>query len=436
MDELIDIGPDYNVLETEYQRLLGFPENYEVAGRSRELMAWTRQWYAENGTPWVYARQTDELDLSNGQLTIKGVPLSAKRLRKLLVDAQAHAVVLIAVSAGEQCEAKARKLWLEEKPDEYFFMEVYGSAVVEHLITTTGARFCGWAEQRGLAVLPHASPGYSGWEMLDQKYLLEVIRSGGRRAIPGEVQALDSGMLKPKKSQLAVFGITRQTDRVQKLTELIPCDSCSMRSCQYRRAPHQRSRIQIEEVQRLQAGARNNAMGNVRPGRHLNSHARYSTSTRALRKWSQERLDVRYLEDQSVEARFRYEGTTCSNLGHRLEYDYYVKLSPAHDGHKILEMTCSPAPGDSGYTYMCKYISDAALLTHAIEQEKPLFGKPLVNVLFWQRQYSPAGCYCDSVSREHKWGLVFEVIHYALAQQENLATNDATKDDRVLEYHL
>jgi hypothetical protein len=41
----------------------------------------------------------------------------------------------------------------------------------------------------------------------------------------------------------------------------------------------------------------------------------------------------------------------------------------------------------------------------------------------WKRQFSPAGCYCDSFSREHKWGLVLEVIHYALAQYEKQANN-------------
>jgi hypothetical protein len=32
---------------------------------------------------------------------------------------------------------------------------------------------------------------------------------------------------------------------------------------------------------------------------------------------------------------------------------------------------------------------------------------------------SAAGCYCESTSRDHKWGLVFETIHYALVQKES-----------------
>jgi hypothetical protein len=32
---------------------------------------------------------------------------------------------------------------------------------------------------------------------------------------------------------------------------------------------------------------------------------------------------------------------------------------------------------------------------------------------------SPAGCYCDAASRQHKWGLVLETIHYALHHRKN-----------------
>jgi len=63
---------------------------------------------------------------------------------------------------------------------------------------------------------------------------------------------------------------------------------------------------------------------------------------------------------------------------------------------------------------MCQYLANAGPLMAAIEREKPLLGQPLASVLAWRRQASPAGCYCDAASREHKWGLVLETIHYAL----------------------
>src|SRR5207245_1414220 len=122
----------------------------------RFKMSASREWYARNGRPWMYAREADILNLR---------PFSAVRLGKILQQAEAHGVFLVAVGAGEELEQEAQRLWREEKPDEYFFLEVFGSAVVEHLITTLGARLCAWAEERGMAVLPHDSPGYPGWEI-------------------------------------------------------------------------------------------------------------------------------------------------------------------------------------------------------------------------------------------------------------------------------
>jgi hypothetical protein len=39
-------------------------------------------------------------------------------------------------------------------------------------------------------------------------------------------------------------------------------------------------------------------------------------------------------------------------------------------------------------------------------------------VLQWQRKPSVAGCYCERASRDHKWGLVLETIHFALVRDE------------------
>src|SRR5262249_33732972 len=147
--------------------------------------------------------------------------------------ADSHAAVLVAVSAGRQLEEEAQKLWREEKPDEYFFLEVYGSAVVEHLTTMTGAPLCAWAETHGEAVLPHYSPGYPEWDISQQASLLNLLQHTGQPTLPHKIEVLETGMLRPKKSLLAVFGLTCHTDRVRRLTDLVPCESCSFIPCQY-----------------------------------------------------------------------------------------------------------------------------------------------------------------------------------------------------------
>jgi hypothetical protein len=67
---------------------------------------------------------------------------------------------------------------------------------------------------------------------------------------------------------------------------------------------------------------------------------------------------------------------------------------------------------------MCKFTENEDALMGAIGSEKPLAGEKLDAAVAWRRTPSSAGCYCESASREHKWGMVFETIHYALVQRE------------------
>lgn len=416
MREWHDTNPSVNVLEADYLRLLGFPAGYEPTGRIRELADWARRWYAEHGKPWIYARES-AFELTAEVVRLNGIHFGATRLREQLADAQAEQAVLVAVSAGQECEQNARQLWLEGKPDEYFFMEVFGSAVVEQLVTNAGARICAWAEENGMAVLPHYSPGYSGWDTSDQNRLFEAIQLN-TNGLGGELRVMESGMLQPKKSLLAVFGVTRHVERMRKFANLVPCENCSFSPCQYRRAPYRHSLPPIEDVRKLQPNGRNMAENAIAGSSRLDLNARYSINLHALRKWSQERLQLRFLENHAIEARFRYEGTTCSNLGRPLAYDYLIKLDQPERAYRILEATCAPAPGDTGHTAMCEYISNREILTATTQQESPLRGKPLNDVLTWKRPFSPAGCYCEADGRMHKWGLVLEVVHYALARRE------------------
>jgi len=376
---------------------------------------------------WISARQTETLQLTDDRLSISGTEFSSKQLHDQFAMAQARHVVLIAVSAGAECEEKARELWQDGKPDEYFFMEMFGSAVVEHLITVASGRICGWADANGMVALPHYSPGYTGWDVSDQNKLWEVIRPPNGQSLPGNLHVLDTGMLRPKKSLLAVIGVTANLEKARHLARLVPCENCSLPGCQYRRAPYRYSLPQIEDVRGLQrqvAGSTNEAAADSSP---LTPSAKYSINERALRKWSQERLALNTLRDGSVEARFCYEGTTCSNLGQPLEFHYFVKLESARDNYRITEASCVPAPGDIGHAQQCEYLQDAVALMGSIASEKPLLYRPLNDVLSWDRPPNPSGCYCDIERRNHKWGLVFEVIHFALAHRRNELPSDNSK---------
>jgi hypothetical protein len=394
--------PEVDVLEPEYRRLLGYPRSAALSERAQELAGWARAWYRANGQPWVYAREAAELEVVGDIVRLEGAPFRSLRLRSLIEQAAAGGAVLVAASAGSALEEEATRLWREEKPDEYFFLEVFGSAIVERLITISGARLCDWAESRGMAVLPHDSPGYVDWDIREQVRLLDLLRRGGQQPLPGELETLESGALRPKKSQLAVFGLTRYTERVRRLTTLSPCENCSYAPCQFRRAAYVRG-TDAAPIETVRFGA---------PG--------YSTNRKALRRWAAERLTITHRDDGTSDARFRYQGTTCTNMGRPLEFDYQVSLGRREEGYPILEARCAPAPGDAGHTFLCQYDADGKLLA-AVDAEKPLLGRPLHEVLAWRRPSNAAGCYCEPESRQHKWGLVLETIHYALLGPESPA---------------
>jgi hypothetical protein len=234
---MADNSPAVEVAPEEYVRLLGYPRGHALSGRSLELAEWAREWYTRHGRPWIYAREAENVEIAGGAVRIEGAPFHCQPLLNTLEKAGAHSVFLAGAGAGAEAEEEANRLWREEKPDEYFFLEVYGSAVVEHLLTAAGARLCAWAEEQGMAVLPHASPGFARWDILEQPALLRLVQAAGHE-LPARLRALDSGALWPKKSLLGVFGLTRHAERVQRLTDLNPCQNCSMAGCRFRRAPY------------------------------------------------------------------------------------------------------------------------------------------------------------------------------------------------------
>ena len=256
MFELIESRPDCNVQEAEYKRLLGFPASYVLEGRPRLLADEARQWYAQHGRP-VALCSTNRccLKLDGQRLHFNGTAFSSQQLHDNFDDAKPTAHYW-PWSAPAECEERARAFWQEGKPDEYFFMEMYGSAVVEHLITVASGRISTGRTGRGWSRCPHYSPGYSGWDVADQTKLWALIRHGNGSSFPGELTVMDTGMLKPKKSLLALFGLTRHVERVRHLAKLIPCENCSLSPCRSRRSPYRNSPPQIEDVRRLQSAAR------------------------------------------------------------------------------------------------------------------------------------------------------------------------------------
>jgi hypothetical protein len=407
--EHLDVHPKVDVLEAEYRRLLGYPAHHSPGARADELAGWARGWFAEHGRPWVFLREVP-VQVSADRLLVDGTVFGSRQLQAHLREAGAERAMLVAVSAGGGCEAHASQLWQESKPDEYFFLEMFGSAVVENLVTSLSARICELAESEGLMAISHYSPGYTGWDIADQNRLYELITRGRTQLFPESLEVMSSGMLRPKKSLLAVVGLTARNGRALASSHLVPCEGCAYSPCQYRRAAYRHAPVRSDAGTLAPPPVASPSSVPV-----LARDATYSVNPRALRKWAQERVRIEPHASGTIEACFRFDGTTCSNQGRPLAFDYAVTLSGPREGYTILGSACRPAPDDDGHTFMCAYLSDSEGLMKSLNEEKPLIGRPLNDVLNWNRTAAPSGCHCSADSRAHKWGLALEAIHYALA---------------------
>ena len=188
----IETSPDIAVVDSEYVRLLGYPPGWTMEGRALELAGGAREWYAEFGRPWVLAQE-------------------------------AEGAVMVVASAGPEVVEASRRLWREDKPDEAFFLHAFGAAVVERIFGGARARVNQFAHARGLTV----RAGYS--RIADARCLLRGL------SLPGPVEVLDSGMLRPELSQLGALRLAPLRDGVPPAAEYVPCGACGFVPCQFRR---------------------------------------------------------------------------------------------------------------------------------------------------------------------------------------------------------
>ncbi len=222
--------------EAEYARLLDYPQRGIPAGRARRRAMQSRDWYAQNGRPWAFANTVAidqvagaEIRLANGEL------LTSKVLAQRLEAAAANALVVAAVSAGSAVDEHSLAHWREGRPDEGYFLDRFAAAVVEHLAAWAGQHLRGLAVARGLGLLPSYSPGYQGWDLEQQARVARCLDAGGSSPSPRSFEVLPSGMIRPKSSLLAVFGLTPQIEIGENAWRRQTCSWCSLTDCGFRR---------------------------------------------------------------------------------------------------------------------------------------------------------------------------------------------------------
>ena len=363
-----------------YLRHLGVPSKSELDEPAASLAENAGNWYRENGHPWTCSRlaalqgiEEDTLRLDDGTL------LTSRVLAEGARRSGTHSLSILAVSAGAEVEEEIARLWAEEKPDEAMFLNSYAAAFTEHLRALEEKRILAEFSAEDMTVLPYYSPGYDGWALSDQAALARTISD----SLPGPLEVLPSGGLKPGKSALAVFAVACAA-----LPE-IPGDYWQ--------------EIYVELSSENQTPC--------------SESSSYSFSKKALDGWREKRLEV-VGEGDELQAVFRFDGSTCTNLGLPLLFEYRVDLCrQGEDDYQLLGFSCEPHPDDTGHTGMCSYLKDAEAILEKIRVPPALPDSSLGKVLEWSPPVSPAGCLCAQSSRDHKWRIVLQTLHYSLLKE-------------------
>lgn len=170
------------VSDRDFKRLLRFPPGRKWAEPLAENASWARTWFAEHARPWSAACRLP-------------APPMEEWAERFEPDTE---LIAVGVSAGPEAEAEAAIRWRDGEPDRYFFLECFAAAMVEALLADARKR---------LGVKRHLCPGYPGWPITDNQPLFGALTAAG--AIAGPLEVLSSGMLSPKKSQLAVCAVPR-----------------------------------------------------------------------------------------------------------------------------------------------------------------------------------------------------------------------------------
>lgn len=362
-----------------YLRHLGLPVGSGLDDATESLAEQARDWYQRHGRPWTCSRlapvqsiEADTVRLDDGTL------LSSRVLAEGARRSGTHTISVLAVSAGEEVDERIAELWAEDKPDEAVFLNAYADALTEHLRSIEAEKAFDQFSADDMTVLPYYSPGYDGWELTDQASLLEIISA----SLPGPLEVLPSGGLKPSKSTLAVFAVAS------------PC-------------PQKLAGDYWQELYRELSVDETTVKENCS----------YAFSPRALEGWKKKRLELSE-DGEALEAVFRFNGSTCTNLGLPLRFEYRVGLSREESGDYRLEsFTCEPHPEDTGHKGMCSYLADAEAIMEKIRQPPKLPVRSLEKILEWSPPASPAGCLCSESSRDHKWRIVLQTLHYSLLKE-------------------
>lgn len=392
---------------------LGMPAQAEIDPELAGALDAATQWCRAYARPWCMHRTfaitriesgdtgEDAVAPRNGSPRGRahldnGQAFTSDLIARGLALAGACGIAVMIASTGPEIDAEIERRWREGKPDEAMCLHACAVAAIEHIRALQVRHLARQAEANNQVMVPRYSPGYKGWALSDQQALMRSLRDGGG-TMPGPIELTDLHQLVPTRSTTGIVAFAPSAS-AHRITDSFWADLLGPRK----------------------APTANGASAKQQPAGPND----YRIAPKALKKWADQRLRIVRRGDGRLTAHFRYDGSTCSNMGVPLAFDFQVELSPLSAGGWLVDsLRAQPSADRDGFKSMCSYLAKPELFMHRLDQLRPLLGRPLQDVLDWPYPVSPSGCLCSRANQFHKWLLALRTIHYALEQDDTTSHN-------------
>lgn len=137
---------------------------------------------------------------------------------------KSDSVALFLCTAGEAPGLKSQNAMKEGDMLKGYLYDLAGSEIAEAAANIVNAEIERYATKNGLLITNRYSPGYCGWDVLEQHKLFSLM--------PGNfcgISLSDSALMKPVKSVSGILGIGKNVK-----CNPYTCSTCTMKYCIYR----------------------------------------------------------------------------------------------------------------------------------------------------------------------------------------------------------
>ncbi len=185
--------------------------------------------YKDGGAPKRVLSIIDDISQKNELISSAAVYrfLSAEHLNSSFYLKGIEEVALCLVTIGPGVEDAAESAKNNGDLSRAIIIDSFGSAAAEACADEAEKLIAGECAARNLKCSRRFSPGYGGWDVAEQKWILKALKAGDIG-----VELSEGCMMVPRKS--ITFAVTVGADPVEMREAASQCEVCGLLNCRFR----------------------------------------------------------------------------------------------------------------------------------------------------------------------------------------------------------